>query len=364
MSRLYVSATQQHDGKTTMSLGLHRLFEKMGKRVHFIKPVGQRYIEHDGCKVDEDAYLFQELFDHDVSLAAMSPVTVPRGFTQEYIFDPKPEILYAGIDAAMIEVGRDVDLMLIEGTGHAGVGSVFDCSNAAVARHVGAKTVIISGGGIGRCIDEVALNQALFEREGVDVIGVIINKVLPNKYEKIDRVVRQGLANQGLECLGVVPYCAALTYPTMEQLVDELGLTVLEGQDHLQNRALSIIVAAMEPQNTISFITNGALVITPGDRVDNILVSIAKHLVSRDNAEGNVSGILLTGGFIPNFTIMELLRASGVPVMSSGEDTYTISKAVQKFIVKIGVGDRDKVEQACELVARHVDAQRILENLE
>ena len=74
--------------------------------------------------------------------------------------------------------------VLCEGSGHAGVGSVFDLSNAQVAKTLGCKVIIVTQGGIGKPIDEVCLNQALFEKEGVEIIGVIINKVLEEKIPK------------------------------------------------------------------------------------------------------------------------------------------------------------------------------------
>ena len=203
MDRLFVSATSQHDGKTTVCIGLHALFAKMGKTLRFIKPVGQRYIEEGGHKADEDAVLFQRLFEKDVPLASMSPVAVPRGFTQKYIFERDRDSIYRQIGAAVEQMDQAADILLVEGTGHAGVGSVFDASNADVAQHLGAKVLIVSQGGIGRCIDEICLNRALFERSNVQVLGVIINKVLMEKYDKVDRAVRQGLKNQGIECFGV-----------------------------------------------------------------------------------------------------------------------------------------------------------------
>ena len=65
----------------------------------------------------------------------------------------------------------DRDMLLIEGTGHAGVGAVIGLSNAAVAAMLGAPAVIVSEGGVGRPIDEIVLNKALFERAGVHVAG-------------------------------------------------------------------------------------------------------------------------------------------------------------------------------------------------
>ena len=69
------------------------------------------------------------------------------------------------------------DVLLIEGTGHAGVGAVIGLSNAVVARMLGAPAVIVSEGGVGRPIDEIVLNASLFAAHGVRVAGAIVNKV-------------------------------------------------------------------------------------------------------------------------------------------------------------------------------------------
>jgi dethiobiotin synthetase len=83
------------------------------------------------------------------------------------------EALVKRIQKAFDRVAWEKDFVLCEGSGHAGVGSVFDLSNAQVAKILGCKVIIVTQGGIGKPIDEVALNQALFEKEGVEIIGVI-----------------------------------------------------------------------------------------------------------------------------------------------------------------------------------------------
>ena len=107
----------------------------------------------------------------------MSPVHIPRGFTQTYIDGGVVEDLPALIRSAHAAFVRDREILLIEGTGHAGVGAVIGLSNAAVAAMLGAPAVIVSEGGVGRPIDEIVLNASLFERHGVQVAGAIVNKV-------------------------------------------------------------------------------------------------------------------------------------------------------------------------------------------
>ena len=364
MARLFVSATRQNVGKTTTSVGLLAAMRDRGLRVHFIKPVGQRYVVREDVKADEDAILIRDYFGQTGTLADMSPVTIPRGFTEQYVFERDRGAIYAAIDDAMGRIDADVDVCVVEGTGHAGVGSVIDASNADVASHLGAKAIIIASGGIGSAIDEICLNRALFTQAGVEVIGAIVNKVMPEKFDKVERAVRQGLENQGIRALGVVPYRAELTLPTVRQLGEELNFQVLCGHEHLDTRVNGTIVAAMTPQNTIGHIRHGTFVITPGDRVDNILVCIATHLVGKLKDKAHVSGILLTGGMTPDPTILDLLEESHVPVLLSTDDTFKASARVERLTVKIGPNDREKVAMAADLAKRYLDLDTILAALQ
>src|SRR4029078_2769136 len=114
-------------------------------------------------------------------------------------------------------------------------GSVFDLSNAQVAKILGAKVVIVTRGGIGKPIDEVALNQALFEKAGVEIIGVIINKVTPEKIDYIADFARRGLKRRGLELLGVIPQHEILSHPTLRSILEELGAEQLNSSKQLTN---------------------------------------------------------------------------------------------------------------------------------
>ena len=52
--RVFIAATRQNDGKTTTSLGLLSALMKKYPRIGYIKPVGQRFVEIEEQKIDED----------------------------------------------------------------------------------------------------------------------------------------------------------------------------------------------------------------------------------------------------------------------------------------------------------------------
>src|SRR5881394_472393 len=211
--RVFIAATRQNDGKTTTSLGLLAALQKCYPRVGYIKPVGQRFVEVAEQKIDEDTVLMDQVYNLNCPLVDMSPIAVEPDFTRRYLEAANYDALVRKIQKAFDRVAWEKEFVLCEGSGHAGVGSVFDLSNARVARILGAKVIIVTQGGIGRPIDEVCLNQALFEKEGVEIIGVIINKVLGTKVDYITDFARRGFKRKGLELLGVIPHQNMLSCP-------------------------------------------------------------------------------------------------------------------------------------------------------
>ncbi len=171
MRHVYLAATGQNRGKTTVSLGVLDGFGRRGLSTGFMKPVGQRTVLVDGVPADEDAVLMRSVFGLSDPISRMSPVHIPRGFTQSYIEGNVVEDLGARIRTAHAAFTAERDILLIEGTGHAGVGAVIGLSNAVVASMLGAPAVIVSEGGVGRPIDEIVLNAALFKQHGVHVAG-------------------------------------------------------------------------------------------------------------------------------------------------------------------------------------------------
>src|SRR5215207_9666132 len=226
-----------------------------------MKPVGQRTVIDHGQPADEDAVLMHEVFDLAADYKNMSPVHIPRGFTKKYIAGEVVDDLGAKIVAAR-DTFRDAnDMLLIEGTGHAGVGAVIGLSNAVVAAMLGAPAIIVSEGGVGRPIDEIVLNASHFAAHGVPVGGAIVNKVRVDEQPGIEDTLRQGLARHGIPLLGVLPYRPILSNPTLGMIVQGVrGRVVSTGPD-LDRVIGNVAIGAMEPRHMLERVGPGTLVI-------------------------------------------------------------------------------------------------------
>src|SRR4051812_14234719 len=285
MKHIYLAATGQNRGKTTVSLGVMDGFQRRGLSTGFLKPVGQRTIIEDGVPADEDAVLMKQVFGLAEPLRQMSPVHIPRGFTQAYIEGEVVEDLPARIGIAH-RAFANRDILLIEGTGHAGVGAVIGLSNAAVAAMLGAPAVIVSEGGVGRPIDEIVLNASLFARHGVRVAGAIVNKVDLDAKPGLALTLERGLARHGIPLLGVLPYRPILSNPTLAMVLEGLhGETINAGPD-LDEVIGGIAIGAMEPEHMLERIGPRSLVIVPRGRSHVIQAIVRAPPDPADRGEG------------------------------------------------------------------------------
>jgi len=378
MRQLYLAATGQNRGKTTTALGLLHAFLERGLRAGFMKPVGQRTVIDHGQPADEDAVLMHETFGLLEPYDVMSPVHIPRGFTKAYIAGEVVDDLGARIVRAQASfTGRDI--LLIEGTGHAGVGAVIGLSNATVAAILGTPTIIVSEGGVGRPIDEIVLNAALFRAHGVEVAGAIVNKVNIDAQPGIARVIERGLAPYGVPLLGTLPIRPILSNPTLEMILEGVrGEPIHPGPD-LDRVVESVAIGAMEPGHMLERVGPGTLVIVPGDREDVILTLTTAHLMGPAGTadpgeflgaggraalrghEGAAIGLVLTGGYRPRQAVIDAIRRADLFATLVAEDTYAVASEVHDLLVKTHPADREKIDLIKGLVAGNLDVDRILE---
>lgn len=376
MRQLYLAATGQNRGKTTASLGLLEGFLRRALDAGFMKPVGQRTVIDDGQPADEDAVLMRTTFGLPQPYTVLSPVHIPRGFTKAYIAGEVVEDLGAKIAAAHAQFA-DHDVLLIEGTGHAGVGAVIGLSNAAVAASLGAPAIIISEGGVGRPIDEIVLNASLFAKHGVQVAGAIVNKVDLKAQPGIERVLERGLAPYGIPLLGILPVRPILSNPTLEMILEGVkGETLNPGPD-LERVIDGVAIGAMEPGHMLERVGPKTLVIVPGDREDVILTLTTAHLMGTprsasvdeltrptlgldDRHAGAAIGLVLTGGYRPRKAVIESIRRADLFATLVPADTYTVASEIHDLLVKTHAADVEKIEMIKELVASNLDIDRIL----
>ena len=358
--RIFVAGTRMNDGKTTTCLGLFAALQQRYQKVGFIKPVGQRFVTVGGQLIDEDSILLERTYNVQVPIESMSPIAIDGTFTRRYLDDPDHlnARLVDKLCRAFDRASWEKNFTIIEGSGHAGVGSVFDMSNARVAKILDAKAIIVSRGGIGQPIDEIAMNKALFDQEGVEVIGAIINKVQSDKMDLIRKYTSIALKKLNIPLLGLLPEMEQLASPNLHQVASRIDGEWMNGERESGGRRIrNVIIGAMTASGILDAITPGTLLITPGDRED-LIMAVLSYAAAK--GEDMIAGIVLTRGIAPHKSLQELIGKSEIPVILAPSDSYSVASRIHSMTVKTQPEDSDKIPVIKKLIQENFDLDQLV----
>jgi len=364
---IYVAATGQHIGKTTTTLGLMAALKAHGiRKVGYCKPVGQKVTSLTSLQVDKDAFLFSQMMDFKLTSALHSPVILGKGATAAYLDDQKAFNYTEKVLRASTILQEKNDVVVYEGTGHPGVGSIVNLSNAMVAELVGAKVVLVVEGGIGNTIDKLSLSLAKFKAQNVQVIGVIVNKVWPEKLDKIKYYVGKKLDEMGIRLLGVVPFDKSLCHPIMKTINTAVKGHFIRHEEHFINRVEDIIPGSLIEEIIEIEQRRNLLLIVSYKRAKEALKKLESITKRAKMTESPLSGVLLTSenrqekSWWGNALYESYINKFNLPVISTDLDTLGSFTKINNLEVKINTSTPWKVERAIQLIKEYVDLELIV----
>jgi len=357
---IYVAATSQHVGKTTSTLGLVSAYMNRGLNVGYCKPVGQKFLELPNMRVDKDTILFSDLIKFELDPTIHSPVILGRGATTDFLDNPSAFQYHDKIIDASAKLDEAHDLVIYEGTGHPGVGSITGLSNAKVASMLDAGVIMIAEGGIGSTIDMLNMCNALFREHKVDIIGVIINKVLPEKKDKVSNYIEKWLSQEGIPLLGVIPYDKTLAYPLVSTVTNAIKGTVLKYEENLSNKVQDILAGSLVDLKELKDFEN-LLLVASTRMVDRAIKKVKSFSSLKNITKSPLSGVVITGeGFLAD-EALEYIEKHKLPLIQTNFDTYGVTLKISRIEVKINRNTAWKVVRAIELIEENIDLDKILE---
>lgn len=356
---IYIAASSQHVGKTTMTLGLLAALKNRKENVGYCKPLGQQFLNVNGKRVDKDAVLFADSMGFELDPGIHSPVILGPGDTADYIDKPKPGLFVKKILKAAQKLHGLHEIVIYEGTGHPGVGSVVDLSNAEVAKQLNSDVILVLEGGIGNTLDRLSLCKAIFDQAGVKIAGVIINKVHTKKMEKIREYMEKALLKWGIELLGVIPYDELLVYPNMRHIVRSVKGKSICGKEFLNN-IVADTIAGISMEFDRNMDPSKLLLVVSYRRLDEALTNF-EALCRERELPLNMAGIIVTGhGELTEEQIQHCQEMS-IPVAATPYDTYDAVIKLGHLVAKIDTQNKVKIKRAIKLFEEHVSIPRILE---
>lgn len=355
---IYLTTTEPFSGKSIFALGLVNLLASKTDKISYFKPiVTVKKNQHDRRL---------ELIKKHFKLAL--PYEDMYAFTIEKAFKEINRNNEAGLIDTIIDkfqrIQENSDFVVVEGTDFAGVTTNLEFNgNVAIAKNLGIPAAIILNCAHKSVLEIVEQGLAAinsFTAEGVQVLTLVANKVESGREADIKAKLREVLDPNILIC--TIPSHMELSNPTMEEIRESMGAKVILGEKHLTNRVDHTIVGAMQLRNFLQRLENNTLVITPGDRGD-IIIGALQANISKNF--GKISGLILSGGMLPEDSIVKLIEGleTVVPILQVEEPTFEVVTEVSNIKARIAAEDKEKIAIAIRLFEQAVDEKALTDKL-
>ena len=356
--KIFIAATGQNSGKTTTSLSLVHLARKKYARVGFIKPLGPKPIAYGERIVDKDAAVMAEVFGLQEDIDRMSPVVLHPGTTRKVL---DGEVSRQQLEERILEAGRFLDakydFLVIEGSGHSGVGSVLGLSNARIAQLLGAPVMIICGGGVGNAVDAVSLNLAIFRQQGVPVRLVMANKLIPEKRDASLRYLRLAFAGAEFPVFGGFNYSPILANPTLGRIAKILDQPLCGAEGEASRIIHHVQLATASSQRVIDLLDSSSLLLVNSTR-DELLVTLSS-LYHLPEYYDRIAGLVIPGLQPVSKITQKILDDSRVPYLRTGITNAQAFTIIKDDVSKITAEDTEKIELIERLAESELDFDAI-----
>lgn len=334
---LYLAPVQRESGRSLLTLGLLNFLARRAGKVALFRPIAE---------------------------AGQTGADATHGVTFEEARRSIAAGEYEGLVKRIVERYKDLegrsDAVLCEGVDLGPIPSLGFDFNADLANHLGTPLVAVT-----RCPasasdipDAVRVVVETFARRHLSPVAVILNRAPAALADSQQRKTAAGAP------VFVVPEEPLLSSPTVEEIARALGAQRLQGTpDSMATPVRAVRVAAMELAHFLPRMLEGSLILTPGDRSDILLGTIA---AARASTYPHVAGILLTGGFLPAEPIDRLIRGLGMPdfpILAVQDDTYLAATRVHAVESRLEAGGERKIATALGLFQKHVDADALEQRL-
>lgn len=359
---LYIAGAGKDAGKTTLCLGLLQEFRnKLPGGVAFIKPLGQKTTLVEGDQVGQDSWFVHRALGIDLSPEKSAPFSAGSGAAARFIKLGEPADLSGRISRAYKALGKKGRMVLVEGTGHPGVGSVFNMSNARVAKILGIPVILILDGGIGSTIDSFNLCASMFQHYEVPLLGVVINRIIPSKMESVKALLGKWFEERGIPVFGYVPYEESIARPSLGIIQKVLGAEPVVRLESVEGSSVAGHITAFGSSEEVlrQVRKNPECSLLVDYSRPDVLDALVVGRLSGENGPG---AVIVCGGE-PDSRRQEAFKAMKIPLFFTGQGLEKSSGRLSQKIFKVEPEEEGKIRRIIELIGTSVDVDLILSHL-
>jgi len=356
---LYITAVEAQSGKATVTLGIMEFLIRNLGRVAFFRPIVN--VETDSK--DRVISLITDHYKLDTPYDEMYAYTSEEA--QSLLAEKKHSKLLEGILTKYKALESDNDFVLCLGTDFVGESSPIEFElNAEIANNLGCPVLMITNANrrsINEIIKSCRFAFELFEEKSCEVISLIVNRTPSEIQESLLDQLKESF-NQKIDLIYTIPLEETLQSLTMEEVIRAIDGEVVFGYSQIHRLVSKFVVAAMHLKNYLPRLTENALVITPIDRLDIILGTLAAF---RSQSMPNIAGMILTGYMQPDEILFDLLDGykDMVPIVNVSRDTFTTAAMVDEIQSTISAGDQKKIAISLGIFESNVNTTELRQKI-
>lgn len=355
---IYVATIEPNSGKSLVVLGLMSLLLGKTAKVGYFRPI---IGDLDGDEKDNHLNTVLSYFDINMDYNkcyAFTRSEVLNLYNQGKSGDVIDEII-----SKYKYLENQFDIVLVEGTDFSHENNSLELDiNMLISKNLGLPVIIVARGDKSDLKDIVDVVQLAYDtiKQEAKVLSIMINKVPEENLQELKQSLTERTHNT--TDVTVIPSIKSLSSPTIKEIVKILQGEVLFGNDMLNNLTENFSVGAMQLRNYLTHLKDNALVITPGDRADIILGALQAH--SSKNYP-KISGIILTGGLMPEEPILKLIEglSSIVPIISVNGGTYSVTNSIGTIKSRIYADNIEKITTSIATFEKHIDTDKLADKL-
>ena len=356
---IYIVTTEPNSGKSIISLGLMQLLLGRTAKVGYFRP-----IIDDVPEGKTDNHIDTVLSYFNVDMKPEEAFAYTRSQVVQLKNLDKDDEIVGHIIHKYKTIEKKFDFVLVEGTDFSGEGAIIEWDiNVLIAKNLGIPAVILASGKnktLGELVGNLYMAYDSFKEKGVDVLLIVANKVQPENVSIVSEGLKEKLPNDVL--VGTIPVNPILGSPTLKEIAQELDAKILFGEDYINNQVGSFSVGAMQLRNYITHLKDDSLVITPGDRADIILGALQANISTN---YPSFSGIVLTGGLLPEESIIKLIEGLSdiIPILSVARGTFYVTNKIGTIRPRIYAENTEKIQTSIQEFEKHIPTKELAERL-
>lgn len=353
---LYIASLEPNSGSLIICMGIMELLKSRIEKIAFFRPVIQ-----ESSPLQSDSHFMIEHFKLSQNIESSYGLKLPD--VEAMLAEGREDDVIKQLMEKYRQLESQYDFILIEGLNRSHYDKALEHNlNLVIAKNLQAPIIsVITGKNkpYDQIRHEITLEDATISHEFGEHLAVFVNRLSRENHQRL----REECFPSNLPAF-FMSEIDELNMPSVGEIKEALRCTQVLGNPKDLDRIIRRSkIAAMNVEHLLERLEEGDFIIVPGDRPEIILTVLGAN--NAKNFPG-IAGILLTGGFIPSETFLNLIKGLDfchIPLLALQSDTYESILHVNQVSAMIRPHHARKIALAMGEFMDSVDSTLLLERL-